>query len=460
MMYEGEDLRLIDGGLGNQRELPCHDDSPTWILDQAWDEVKQICRNALDAYMDYCREEGLPHSYLLGLDVLIMGEADPDDPRHVRDIRPTLVEGPCCNSYPACPNLDSYKLYRRLQAKGFNPDRVTYDVHPTKIREKIARALINMWSAHGHDQLPRVGIFTRPYPESEEEASHVAMLEGFKLAGLEAYRVTPDENPTVRDGRLWVHGKPLDVCYRRIERIHIPIFYGEQLGRRIIEDTPHTLFFNPLKIDDLRSKTIEERVFRRWEAKTGVRISRPRTLLGDEITPGNVTALADAGGYVMKRWNSTGGKGVFLHLNMARAKTIAEQLYVRYDGRHMLQMDAQALTRHLAEFADFHEDTAIQQLRLVDARVLGDRKRLVYDTRINALYDAEAKQWDFISGISRSVPCGDGIESGNSLLTNITAGAEISPLVMGTSNDPSVLSDVTFGPLLTALMNGAHDYRF
>lgn len=460
MQYQGEDLRLLDGGLGHEEEINCFDDSPTWIVDHAWDRVQQICRRALAAYMQYCREEGLPHSYLLGLDVLIMGEIDPDNPHRIIDIRPTMVEGPCCNSYPACPNIDSYKLFRRLQAKGVDPDRIEYPTHPTEIRRKIAQVFIDLWRGRGKSGRPRVGIFTRPYAESEEESAHRLILEGFLAAGLDAYRITPEEKPVVKDGYIWVKDVPVDFCYRRIERIHVPLFYGDRLGREIIEDTPNTQWINPWKIDDLRSKTIEETVFRRWEAGSGETISRPITLLGSEITPEAVSDLALRGGYVMKRWNSTGGKGVFLHINMAHAKAACDFLYRRYDGRHMMLLDRETLGRELENFRNFSEDAAIQQCRFVDARILGEKRRLVYDTRINVLYNPARREWEFLSGFSRSVPCGDGVTNGNSLLTNISAGAEISPLIIGQVQDETVREQIEFGPLLAAMMDGKDSISF
>jgi len=460
MLTIPEELKLIDGGRGAEQELPAHDDSPTWIVDEAWETVQEACRRALNAYMAYCREEGLPHSYLLGLDVLIMGTPDPENPRRVIDIRPTLVEGPCCNSYPACPNLDSYKLYRRMQLRGFEPDRVRYPVHPTRIREHIAQVFIDLWRRRGGEGMPSVGLFTRAYPESEEEAAHEAMLAGFREAGLDAHRITPEEGPEVRDGHIWVHGRPMHFCYRRIERIHVPVFYGERLGRRIIEETPNTQWVNPFEVDDLRSKTIEERAFRRWEAKTGIRISRPATLLGSEITVENVREFARLGGFVSKRWNSTGGKGVFLNAYLPQARQLCDYLYLRYDGRHMRLLEEDELEQELEMFRDFQEDAAIQLLRFPDARIIGPRERLVYDTRINCLYNVERGEWEFISGISRSVPCGPEVSNGNSLLTNITAGAEISPLVLGPTSDPGFRESLSFGPLLGALMDGRTELVF
>lgn len=98
-------LQLLIGDKGHESPLPAYLDSPTWIVDKAWDQFMEVANNSLDAYMLYCTENNLPHSYLLGLDILVMGKIDPENPKKIIDIRPTLLEGPCCNSYPACPNL-------------------------------------------------------------------------------------------------------------------------------------------------------------------------------------------------------------------------------------------------------------------------------------------------------------------------------------------------------------------
>ncbi len=461
MFYRGEDLRLTDGGLGQEDIIPCYDDSPTWLIDQAWEKAMEVGQNALAAYMKYCREEQLPHSYLLGLDILFMGEVDPENPRRIIDIRPTLVEGPCCNSYPACPAVDALKLYRRLQVKGFDPDRVEYPSHPTMVRQRIASMMIGLYHRQGGTGMPRAAVFTRPYPESEEETAHVLMIKAFEKAGMETYRITPDEKPEVKNGMLWVHGKPIHMVYRRIERIHVPVFYGEKLGNQIINETPKTMFVNPWKIDDLRSKTIEERAFRRWEAEHPDRpVSRPRTLLDEEVTPANVAELASHGGWVMKKWNSTGGKGVFLYFNRKISDEAVKYLYLDASGRHMIHLDEEGVKKELKDLENFCEDTAVQQLRLVDARVLGPDKRLVYDTRINALYNAEFDTWDFVSGMSRSVPCGPGVTNGNSLLTNISSGAEVSPLILGHLRSPEGAKDLKFGPLLRAIMDGKTEIEF
>jgi hypothetical protein len=460
MKHKGEDLRLTDGGLGQEEVIPCYDESPTWLVDQAWDDVQVVAKNALAAYLKYCSEENYQHSYLLGLDILFMGKVDPENPRRIIDIRPTLVEGPCCNSYPACPAVDSYKLYRRLQIKGFDPDRVEYPTHPTMVRQKIAHLMISLHHRNGGKGLPRVAVFTRPYPESEEETAHVLMLEAFQRAGMEAYRITPDENPTVQNGKLHVHGIPIDLVYRRIERIHVPGFYGEKLAHQIINETPDTTFINPWKVDDLRSKTIEERCFRRWEAKHPDRpVSRPVTLLDEEASPENVRKMAGYGGWVMKRWNSTGGKGVFLHFNDQTSGDAAKYLYLKSDGRHMIHLNSQNLSTEIEAFNHFNEDTAVQQLRLVDARVLEEDKRLVYDTRINVLFNPDTG-WDFLSGMSRSVPCGPSLKNGNSLLTNITAGAEVSPLVLGYTRTGELRKGMHFGPILNAIMEGKTEIEF
>lgn len=459
MKYRGEDLRLTDGGLGQEDIIPCYDESPTWLLDAAWEKTMEVGKNSLSAYMKYCKDENLPHSYLLGLDILFMGKVDPNNPKKIIDIRPTLVEGPCCNSYPACPAVDALKLYRRLQIKGFDPDRVDYPSHPTMVRQRIADLMIGLFHRNGGTGMPTTAVFTRPYPESEEETAHVLMVKAFHKAGMEAYRITPDEKPEVKNGKLWVHGKPIDIVYRRIERIHVPEFYGEILGNKIIHETPDTIYVNPWKIDDLRSKTIEERAFRRWEAENPDKpVSRPKTLLDEEVTPANVDELASYGGWVMKKWNSTGGKGVFLYFNRKVTDEAVKHLYLDASGRHMIHLDDVELKSELNSFDDFNEDTAVQQLRLVDARVLGPDKRLVYDTRINVLYNAEFDKWDFISGMSRSVPCGPTITNGNSLLTNITSGAEVSPLILGHLRAPEGIDDLSFGPLLNAIMKGENEY--
>ncbi|OQA16211.1 MAG: hypothetical protein BWY64_02629 [bacterium ADurb.Bin363] len=425
-------------------------------MDKAWDKVSEVAYNALDAYMNYCEEEHLPHSYLLGLDILITGIAD-ETGKKVIDIRPTMLEGPCCNSYPACPNFFSSRLYQKLKAE-IGEDLVDYPVHPTMIMDKIVEAYLGLWKARGHSNKPVVGIFTRPYPESEEETAHIIACETFKKYGVNVFRITPDENPCVKHGKLYVNGTAVDLCHRRIERIHVPLFYGEKLGNQIINETPDTIWINPWKIDDLRSKTIEEDAFRRWEKKTGKVISRPITLLGKEITPESVKKLFETGGYALKRWNSTGGKGIFLHVYLPKVKDIYDKLYVKYDGRHMILVDEKNEEKYLSEFENFKEDAAIQQMRIIDARDLGDDKRLVYDTRINALYNEDEKKWHLISGISRSVPCGPKVANGNSLLTNVSSGAEISILIMGRSKK-GTKSRMNFGPLLSTMIAGRKEMK-
>ncbi|MFC1853281.1 hypothetical protein ACFL27_24040 [candidate division CSSED10-310 bacterium] len=447
-----EDLRLLDGGLEHEMEIPCYDDSPTWIVDEAWDKVKEVCERSLDAYMDYCHQNKLPHSFLLGLDVLITAELDPDNPNRIVDVRPTMMEGPCCNSYPACPNIDSYRLYRRALLKGKQPDMVEYPTHPTAIAQTIVDTFVQIHHSRGGQGMPRVGIFTRPYPESEEETAHRLIHSALLMNNIKAYRITPEEKPQVKDGKIWVSGVPIDLCYRRIERIHVPEFYGQELATRIINETPETLWFNPWIIDDLRSKTLEERVFRAWEAKTGQTISRGKTLLGEEITPEGVRDLANRGGFVIKKWNSTGGRGVFLHVNQAAGENAFNFLYDRYDGRHMALLDADQLEQSLLQFKHYNEDASLQQLRLIDTRDLADGK-LVYDTRINVIYQPLAKKWLFLSGISRVVKCGQNVQRGNSLLTNITSGAEIAPLIIGYLKEPAFKNEIDFGHLLNSMLH-------
>lgn len=454
-----EDLRLLIGDKGKEYELPAYLESPTWIVNKVWDRWQEVARNALNAYMSFCERNKLPHSYLLGLDILVMGEVDKDDPYKIIDIRPTMVEGPCCNSYPACPNLWAYRLYKRLKLSGVDPDVIEYPTHPTKILDTLISTFQAIWEDRGNKGMPRIGVFTRPYEYSEEETAHNVTLNAFIKAGYEAYRITPAEEPVVKDGRIWVHGVPIDMCYRRIERVHVKGFYGEKLGEQIINETPNTIWINPWKIDDLRSKTLEERCFREWEEISDEIISRPKTLLGDEIKSHTVAELANRGGFALKKWNSSGGKGVFLHLVKSVAKKAADYLYLKYDGRHMILLDDKELQEELKRFDDFKEDTSIQQLRLTDARVLDEERRLVYDSRINVLYNPLKKEWQFLSGISRVVACGPKVKNGNSLLTNISSGAEIAPLIMGYSKKEELPDYIKLGPLMEALYNGYNEVR-
>jgi hypothetical protein len=155
-------------------------------------------------------------------------------------------------------------------------------------------------------------------------------------------------------------------------------------------------------------------------------------------------------------WNSTGGKGVFLHVNMDRGRAIYERLYTRFDGRHMVLLSGGEIKKSLETFKSFKDDAAIQQLRVIDARPIDDGRRLVYDTRINVLYDALKKEWRLLSGISRCVPCGKEGD-GNSLLTNVSSGANISPLILGTAE--KIQAPMRFGPLLDALNKGQTEWK-
>ncbi|MBN2054416.1 hypothetical protein JW905_05815 [bacterium] len=448
-----DNVKLFMGGRGLEEEVPCHWSSPTFVVDKAWEKVKEVGRASLDAYMSYCRSFGFKHSYLLGLDILITGVIG-QDRKSVVDIRPTILEGPCCNSYPACPNFYPSRLYARATHEGLNLDSIDWEVHPTKIRDEIIGAFQAIWEARGNPGKPVVAVLTRPYPESEEETAHVLMLERLGALGYKAFRITPDEVPSVKSGKLHVHGIPIDICYRRIERVHVPMFYGWPFAMDVVYHCPNTVFFNPWEIDDLRSKTIEEQAFRQWEWRTGKSVSRPVTLLGKEITRENVhKMIMGGGGFALKKWNSTGGKGVFLHTYEPMSGAVYDKLYKRYDGRHMVLMTKENLEEHLAVFDDFQQDAAIQQMRTIDARAIGEEERLVYDTRINVLYNELDKEWRFISGMSRTVPCGPTLENGNSLLTNVSSGAHMSPLVIGHTKGGNT-EGMIFGPLLQALMAG------
>ena len=450
MALDFNDDRLLDGGRDNEREIPAHMESPTWILDKAWDAVNDTAMKALDAYMEYCRSFDLPHSFVLGLDILITGKASKDGKKIV-DIRPTLLEGPCCNSYPACPSYFPSRLYLQAKNAGHDVEAVEWPVHPMKVREELVAVFQGIWETMKRPGKPIVGILTRPYPESEEETAHLQIQDGFEAAGYKCVRITPDENPEVKMGKLFVGDVPIDLCYRRIERVHVPMFYGWELGLDIVEGCPNTFFVNPWEIDDLRSKTIEERAFRMYATRTGIEVPRPRTLLGREITPENVRTLMHEGGFALKKWNSTGGKGVFLHVYKPLAGPIYEKLFKRFDGRHMTLVDDEGLEEVLGGFENFRADAAIQQMRIIDARSIENEERLVYDTRINCYYNPGTGKWKVVSGLSRTVPCGPQVESGNSLLTNVSSGAHLSPLVIGKMKKKT--ETMNFGPLLTALMN-------
>lgn len=447
-----EDIKLWDGGRGEETILPAYFQYPTWIVDELWDSFQEVCNSALSAYLHYTDKMKLPHSYLLGLDVLITAQINPDNPSEISDIRPVLVEGPCCNSYPACPNWFANRLYKNTILHNTRPDSVDYPVHPTKILDAVIDMMLGVWEIKGNSKKPVIGIFTRPYPESEEEAAHIMTYNAIKDRGLEVYRITPDEKPYVKENRIWVSGKAIDIGYRRIERIHVPEFYGKELGEDIINNTQNTIWINPWKVDDLRSKTLEEKAFRMWEKDTGGYVSRPLTLLEDEITMESVRNLANNGGYVMKKWNSTGGKGVFLYTYLPKSKKAYDYLYKKYDGIHMELLDEERLNEELKIFENFKEDTSIQQLRFPDAKTLSQEEKLVYDTRINTVYNPAEEKWVFVSGISRSVKCGHNVKKGNSLLTNVSSGAEVAPLVMGYTKKGETRNHMLFGPLAKSIL--------
>jgi hypothetical protein len=451
-MFTPEDLRIYQGGIGTEEDIPAHFESPTWIVNNAWDQVKEVAQKSLKAYMNYTTTNNIRHSYLLGLDILITAIADPKGEKFI-DIRPTILEGPCCNSYPACPNFFALRMYNNLVHRGLDPvEYVDYPTHPTKIMAKIVETFKQIWQAKGHSKPPVVAVFTRSYPESEEETAHILAVDEFKKAGIEAYRITPSERPYVKDGKVWVFDRPIDMVHRRIERVHVPMFYGWELAMDIVNKTPDTIWINPWEVDSLRSKTIEEKCFRLYEEKTKDIVSRPKTLLDKEINPKTIKEHLETGGYALKKWNSSGGKGVFLHYYLPKVKNLFDYLYLKYDGKHMIEVNQNNEKKFLGEFENYIEDAALQQFRIIDARRLSDKERLVYDTRINVIYNELKKEWEFLSGISRTVPTGEHIARGNSILTNITSGANIAPLIFGyTKKD---YPKANFGPLLTAMMNG------
>jgi len=61
--------------------------------------------------------------------------------------------------------------------------------------------------------------------------------------------------------------------------------------------------------------------------------------------------------------------------------------------------------------------------------------------------------------MSRSVPCGPDVENGNSLLTNVSMGAEISPLIFGHVKEGADRSQIKYGPMLDAMMKGETEVK-
>jgi len=51
-----EHLQLLIGDRGHESTLPAYLESPTWIVDNAWDEFQTVARNALNAYMHFCQK--------------------------------------------------------------------------------------------------------------------------------------------------------------------------------------------------------------------------------------------------------------------------------------------------------------------------------------------------------------------------------------------------------------------
>ena len=104
---------------------------------------------------------------------------------------------------------------------------------------------------------------------------------------------------------------PLILSIEELNVFHMPMFYGWELALDIVEGCPNTFFVNPWEIDDLRSKTIEETAFRMYETRTGISVPRPRTLLGNEITPENVRSLMHEGWLLLLRSGTVPVEKVF-----------------------------------------------------------------------------------------------------------------------------------------------------
>ena len=449
-----DDLRLIFGSRGVEHEVPAYPGSPTWVVGRGFEQVDELVQAALAAFLHACSLRGLPHSNYLGLDILISGELDSSG--NVVDIRPTIVDGPCSNSNAADPYIDSYRLYQRALRLGVEPDRVEWPVHPTQIQETFMEAFRGLSLAGGGSPEPVVAILTRTYEQSLEETANVLFLQALRDAGLQAFRITPEEKPSVSNGKLTVNGVPIDVCYRRIRVEEMAGFYGADLADGILHGSPDTIYTNPWQVDMLRPKPVEEEVYREYEAAVGRTVSRPLTLIDEEITREAVADLFEAGGYVVKR-PGLSGSGVFLHLNRDAVAPVFDRLYGRYDGRHMHLHAGSNLEAALAPLDDLPEGSLVQQLRVIDARNSDTGVRLAYDLRVNLIFNAVAKTWTRISGFSRGVPMGVELD-GNSLLTNVSSGAHMSPLFIGPRTSETG-PPMTFGPLLAALNRGGTAWR-
>jgi hypothetical protein len=121
----------------------------------------------------------------------------------------------------------------------------------------------------------------------------------------------------------------------------------------------------------------------------------------------------------------------------------------------MTEVNERNVDGFLANFKNFSEDAAIQQMRMIDSRACAGA-RLVYDSRVNVIYDPLKKKWDFLSGISRVVPCGPNVGNGNSLLTNVSSGASMTALVVGKTKRAT---KVEYGAFLGALMRGEKEWK-
>ena len=142
-------------------------------------------------------------------------------------------------------------------------------------------------------------------------------------------------------------------------------------------------------------------------------------------------------------------------LRERRAKARLRSFEVSETGRYAIRVVGRNETE--GEYRLKLKVTPPRRKRIRFALDQGKSREVVFgaedDTRINVIYNPEFETWEFLSGMSRSVACGPAVTSGNSLLTNITSGAEVSPLTLGYTRTEAGRTEMNFGPILNAIMN-------
>lgn len=460
MDQRANDSRMLVGWGVEDKAIPVHSGSPTVVTGWVRRDVLRLCKVVLDAYLEGSRRASRPFSYLVGLDIAITGEIGRVDGRlAVVDIEPVLIEGPFCNGLPSCPSFMPVRLEPSLDVRGNLLD-------PAHVIERLIRLFRQIWSGAGRSGDPVIGVLTMAPKDCFENLAHQQIVEECRRSGLEAVRLSPGSDLEVHGGRVHCAGHAVDLIYRRIERSRILEDFAEPVGRQIVEETEKTLWTNHPDSDDLRSKVFEEEAFRDWEARTGRRIPRPRTLVGGEISAAAIRGFLARGGFVVKEADTSGGAGVRLVLDEPLNRPVFEQLYGRFDGPHMDVCEGAALAAKVTRAARPEVEGVVQQLRALDARNLEPGRALVYDLRVTCLFDPAEATWELVSGFSRVVPCGEDAE-GSTLLTNVSAGAHLAPLrILPPSTDVSgssagtahELETTRHGPLMETLLAGRRQW--